>query len=207
MKFQKNKQGFTLVELIVVLVILAILAALLVPALTGYIDRAKEKKVTAEAKGIWTAAQAAASEYYGLHINDTAMQKSMTNSCTINGKRYDNLGRISNATFYDEQKNWHTGTLTASQKIGQDVLIYLESKSLTNAQYNFGNANVPKPGKTLKENIRNNFGSNVPGNAVFIQIFYDENCRILALNFGKEGYLVTMTEGQDPVCEKNGKVL
>lgn len=66
-------------ELIVVLVILAILAALLVPALTGYIDRAKEKKVTAEAKGIWTAAQAAASEYYGLHINDTAMQKSMTN--------------------------------------------------------------------------------------------------------------------------------
>lgn len=54
MKFQKNKQGFTLVELIVVLVILAILAALLVPALTGYIDRAKEKKVTAEAKGIWT---------------------------------------------------------------------------------------------------------------------------------------------------------
>lgn len=89
-------------ELIVVLVILAILAALLVPALTGYIDRAREKKLTAEAKGVWTAAQAAASEYYGLHINDTAMQKSMTNSCTINGKKYNKLGRISNATFYDE---------------------------------------------------------------------------------------------------------
>ena len=43
----KNK-GFTLVELIVVLVILAILAVLLVPALTGYIDKAKEKKVIAE---------------------------------------------------------------------------------------------------------------------------------------------------------------
>ena len=52
MKSQKNKQGFTLVELIVVLVILAILAALLVPALTGYIDRAREKKLTAEAKGV-----------------------------------------------------------------------------------------------------------------------------------------------------------
>ena len=36
----KNKKGFTLVELIVVLVILAILAALLIPALTGYIDKA-----------------------------------------------------------------------------------------------------------------------------------------------------------------------
>ena len=207
MKFQKNKQGFTLVELIVVLVILAILAALLVPALTGYIDRAKEKKVTAEAKGIWTAAQAAASEYYGLHINDTAMQKSMTNSCTINGKRYVNLGRIPNSTLSDELEKWHTKNLTASQMIGQQVLIYLESTDKTNPQYQFGNANVPIQGRSLEVNMKNNFGSNVPGNAVFIQIFYDENCRILALNFGKEGYLVTMTEGQDPVCEKNGKVL
>ena len=38
---QNKKRGFTLVELIVVLVILAILAALLIPALTGYIDKAK----------------------------------------------------------------------------------------------------------------------------------------------------------------------
>ena len=45
----KNK-GFTLVELIVVLVILAILAALLIPALTGYIDKAKEKKIVAETR-------------------------------------------------------------------------------------------------------------------------------------------------------------
>ena len=59
----------------------------------------------------------------------------------------------------------------------------------------------------LKENIWNNFGSKVPENAVFSQIFYDKNCQILALNFGKGGYLVTMTEGQAPVCEKNGKVL
>ena len=38
----KDKKGFTLVELIVVLVILAILAALLVPTLTGYIDRPRK---------------------------------------------------------------------------------------------------------------------------------------------------------------------
>ena len=41
---RKNNQGFTLVELIVVLVILAILAAILVPALLGYIDRAKDNQ-------------------------------------------------------------------------------------------------------------------------------------------------------------------
>ncbi len=59
----KNK-GFTLVELIVVLVILAILAALLVPALAGYIDKAKEKKVIAETRMLHTAIQTEMSALY-----------------------------------------------------------------------------------------------------------------------------------------------
>ena len=61
----KNKKGFTLVELIVVLVILAILAALLVPALTGYIDKAREQSLLNEASMVLTAAQATVSESYG----------------------------------------------------------------------------------------------------------------------------------------------
>ena len=60
----KNKKGFTLVELIVVLVILAILAALLVPALTGYIDRANNEKIIAETRSVVMAAQTVASEHY-----------------------------------------------------------------------------------------------------------------------------------------------
>ena len=40
----KNSNGFTLVELIVILVILAILAAIMTPALLGYIDSSKEKE-------------------------------------------------------------------------------------------------------------------------------------------------------------------
>ena len=59
----KNK-GFTLVELIVVLVILAILAAALVPALMGYIDRAREKKDIYFAKACMEAAQAGFAEAY-----------------------------------------------------------------------------------------------------------------------------------------------
>lgn len=60
----KNKKGFTLVELIVVLVILAILAALLVPALTGYIQRAKEQSIIAETRQTVMAAQTLISEAY-----------------------------------------------------------------------------------------------------------------------------------------------
>lgn len=62
----KNKKGFTLVELIVVLVILAILAALLVPALTGYIDKANNQKVVATTRSIVVAAQTEVSEKYGV---------------------------------------------------------------------------------------------------------------------------------------------
>ena len=63
-KQRNRKAGFTLVELIVVLVILAILAALLVPALTGYMDKAKEKQVIAETRSLLTAIQTEASELY-----------------------------------------------------------------------------------------------------------------------------------------------
>ena len=62
----KNQKGFTLVELIVVLVILAILAALLVPALTGSIDKANKEKVIATTRMVVMAAQTEASEKYGL---------------------------------------------------------------------------------------------------------------------------------------------
>ena len=61
----KDRKGFTLVELIVVLVILAILAALLVPALTGYIDKANAEKVVAETRQVVMAAQSTISEGYG----------------------------------------------------------------------------------------------------------------------------------------------
>lgn len=61
---RRAKGGFTLVELIVVLVILAILAALLIPALTGYIDRAKEKSVIAETRQAVMAAQTLVDEAY-----------------------------------------------------------------------------------------------------------------------------------------------
>lgn len=67
-KLRKDNKGFTLVELIVVLVILAILAAILVPALLGYIDEAKQKQLVLHGKSVYTAAQAAASQAYATNM-------------------------------------------------------------------------------------------------------------------------------------------
>lgn len=62
---KKSKKGFTLVEIIVVLVIIAILAAIAIPAMTGWVDKANEKTVIAEARTVLMATQTIASEVYG----------------------------------------------------------------------------------------------------------------------------------------------
>lgn len=65
MKKKEDNKGFTLVELIVVIVILAILAAILVPSLIKWIDKAKEEQLAIEARSVYMAAQGLISEAYG----------------------------------------------------------------------------------------------------------------------------------------------
>jgi prepilin-type N-terminal cleavage/methylation domain-containing protein len=59
-----KRAGFTLVEVIVVIVIIAILAAIGVPALTGYIDKANQRKLTAMGNEAMTALQSVIVEIY-----------------------------------------------------------------------------------------------------------------------------------------------
>jgi prepilin-type N-terminal cleavage/methylation domain-containing protein len=61
---RKRRAGFTLVEVIVVLVILAILAAIAIPALTGYIDKARDKEWIMKARDAHVAMRAVLTELY-----------------------------------------------------------------------------------------------------------------------------------------------
>lgn len=92
---KSSKKGFTLVELIVVLVILAILAAMLVPALTGYIRKAREEKEFQAASSVYTAAQAMATDAYG-HPKTTGTGTSATT--TIPYDEYITIAKLQNLT-------------------------------------------------------------------------------------------------------------
>lgn len=70
-EIKNNQKGFTLVEVIVVLVILAIMAAILVPSLVGYIDKANQNTAITETRSVVQAVQTLASEKYAKN-HDTA---------------------------------------------------------------------------------------------------------------------------------------
>lgn len=63
-KCNRKNQGFTLVELIVVLVIIAIMAAIVSPSILGYIDQTKNKQYITNAGIAVTTAQTMLSDTY-----------------------------------------------------------------------------------------------------------------------------------------------
>ena len=106
----KNKKGFTLVELIVVLVILAILAALLIPALTGYIDKANQEKVVSECRMVVMDAQTEASEAYG-KVTSTSADAATTAENIIAKMSKDNIKSLA------EVKGFFAVTVDATGKV------------------------------------------------------------------------------------------
>ena len=61
-KLMKNKKGFTLIELIVVIAILGILAAVLVPSIGNYVTKANDSAAAGDAKAAQQAAQRLATD-------------------------------------------------------------------------------------------------------------------------------------------------
>lgn len=207
MRIKRNNKGFTLVELIVVLVILAILAAILVPALLGYIDRAKSSQTVTNARNFYTAAQSALAEHYA--VNYDKIELTTQQYYDVDMKQ--NVARISNGafkdaldgrTFNDTETNVTHKMSTFNIQMCRRMLDYLDSNSKKGGQYTFTSNTLPA-GKKPSEYYSSSANRGQP----MVAIYYNDKGKVVRVEYADESlFKVTILNGSITV-EKDGQFM
>lgn len=108
----KNKKGFTLVELVVVVAIIGILAGILIPNLVGYINKAEKASAEQEVTPYVTAFQSWLVEKDRLGYNKGLTLTKTSDTSIDSSKQYYKLDEEKNR--YVKVKNPTSGALKAS---------------------------------------------------------------------------------------------
>ncbi|MDK2942547.1 MAG: type pilus assembly protein PilA [Acetobacterium sp.] len=115
MKRFSNNKGFTLVEIIVVLVVLAVLAAFTIPTMLGFVEDAKGKALIAEAREIYVAAQATATEYIATDPDMTDKKLGSSTDQSADG--------LLSSQRVTKEKNLEPASQTMKNYLGDDIAL------------------------------------------------------------------------------------
>lgn len=125
----RNKKGFTLVELLVVIVIMCILAAILIPTFASYIKKAENATIVAEARAAHVALSVvcqeaklsdedfAASDDYAV---DAAAVKDLANvTGTVSAVAVDANGTVTGFTYTNDGKTVTWASTDNQYRLGE----------------------------------------------------------------------------------------
>ncbi len=137
--FKRGEKGFTLIEIIIVLAVLGVLAAVIIPNVTGYLGRAKERAWDADRNILQ-----AAVDSYRTDIGRRAGNSWPTANSTIgiptsandNGS-YINIAALANEGYLKSEKDVKSANkllnTTANQTISGSYGWYINNKGIVNA--------------------------------------------------------------------------
>ena len=194
----KNRKGFTLIELLTVVAIIGILAAILIPSVAHFIQKARVKAAIADTRTIKVAIENALVDHL---VNNPARSdafnkilcyeqgKSFKNVQDLNKIDHEKVGCFTNYTWYEYKKNIHSGGKA-------QAIDYVIASAVDNAfteTWDSGNKAL-NPMKNSKTQTCEEYLKNVDVNFGLI-VVYNRTGAVRLIQLYRKGILITYING------------